>query len=88
LCASPELDLPIWQEISSQLGLDREKLIALAMLLGSDYTQGVYGIGIVNAIEVVNAFPGVEGLREFRDWVYSGTDCAWDHHCDLLLILV
>lgn len=29
------------------------------------------GIGIVNAIEVVNAFPGKDGLREFREWIES-----------------
>ncbi|EPS64890.1 hypothetical protein M569_09888, partial [Genlisea aurea] len=29
------------------------------------------GIGIVNAIEVVNAFPDKEGLREFRQWIES-----------------
>ncbi len=40
----------------TDLGLDRCRLIALAMLLGSDYTVGVTGIGIVNAMEIVNAF--------------------------------
>lgn len=29
------------------------------------------GIGIVNAIEVVNAFPEEDGLRKFRQWVES-----------------
>lgn len=29
------------------------------------------GIGIVNAIEVVNAFPGEEGLKSFKKWVES-----------------
>ena len=27
------------------------------------------GIGVVNAMEVVLAFPGLEGLKAFRDWV-------------------
>ena len=40
----------------------------LALLLGSDYTEGVTGVGIVNALEVVTAFPGIEGLREFKAW--------------------
>lgn len=35
------------------------------------YLQGVSGIGVVNAMEVVLAFPGVEGLRAFREWVDS-----------------
>lgn len=28
-------------------------------------------MGIVNAIEVVNAFHGKDGLREFREWIES-----------------
>ncbi|KAI9907184.1 hypothetical protein PsorP6_004726 [Peronosclerospora sorghi] len=35
----------------------------------TDYTDGVHGIGIVNASEIVAAYPGIEGLREFKDWV-------------------
>eukprot|EP00983_Pelagomonas_calceolata_P106508 1159238-Pelagomonas_calceolata.AAC.6 len=27
------------------------------------------GIGVVNAMEVVLAFPGLDGLRAFREWV-------------------
>jgi 5'-3' exonuclease len=43
----------------------------LALLLGSDYTDGIRGIGIVNATEIVNAFPGRDGLKEFKEWVHS-----------------
>lgn len=34
----------------------REDLVALAYLLGSDYTEGIHGVGIVNAVEIVQAF--------------------------------
>ncbi|XP_027929634.1 DNA repair protein UVH3 isoform X2 [Vigna unguiculata] len=59
------------EDIEKELGLTREKLIRMALLLGSDYTEGVSGIGIVNAIEVLNAFPEEEGLLKFRKWVES-----------------
>ncbi|KAJ7974538.1 DNA repair protein UVH3 [Quillaja saponaria] len=59
------------QDVEKELGLTREKLIHTALLLGSDYTEGVSGIGIVNAIEVVNAFPEEDGLLKFREWVES-----------------
>lgn len=59
------------KDIESELGLNRETLIHMAMLLGSDYTVGVSGIGIVNAIEVVRAFPEEDGLRKFREWIES-----------------
>ncbi|XP_041008428.1 DNA repair protein UVH3 isoform X3 [Juglans microcarpa x Juglans regia] len=59
------------QDMEKELGLTREKLIRMALLLGSDYTEGVSGIGIVNAIEVVNAFPEKDGLHKFREWIES-----------------
>ena len=49
-------------------------MVALAMLLGGDYTEGVKGVGIVNAMEVLEAFDmsaeGVEtGLQQFKRWL-------------------
>ena len=52
-------------------------MVALGMLLGCDYTTGVKGVGIVNAMEILDAFPAtgdksedglLAGLRAFRDW--------------------
>ena len=57
--------------IQVHLGLDRRKLAELALLLGSDYTEGISGVGIVNALEIVTAFPGLDGLRVFRNWAES-----------------
>ena len=56
------------ERIKVELGLDRVKMAHLALLLGSDYTEGVQGVGIVNALEIVTAFQGVEGLTEFKKW--------------------
>jgi len=43
------------------------------MLLGSDYTEGVKGVGIVNAMELLQAFDmskGVKhGLSRFKKWL-------------------
>ncbi|CAD7925445.1 unnamed protein product [Amoebophrya sp. A25] len=44
------------RNISQLLGLAYDDMIALAMLLGCDYTMGVKGIGIVNALEIIEAF--------------------------------
>ncbi|KAL6649430.1 hypothetical protein ACP70R_013654 [Stipagrostis hirtigluma subsp. patula] len=59
------------KDIESELGLTRQQLIRMALLLGSDYTEGVSGIGIVNAIEVVHAFPEEDGLQRFKEWIES-----------------
>ncbi len=62
--------------MEKELGIKREDLIALAYFLGSDYTEGVNGIGIVNAMEIIQAFPfgaseeGIlVGLEKFREWL-------------------
>lgn len=58
-------------DIETDLGLSREHLQRLALFLGSDYTDGLRGIGIVTASEIINAFPGDDGLTEFAGWVKS-----------------
>ena len=35
------------------------------MFLGSDYTDGVKGIGLVNAMEIIKVFDDVEKLKKF-----------------------
>ena len=45
------------EDASKEMGLQREDMIAFAYFLGSDYTEGVSGVGIVNAVEIIHAFP-------------------------------
>ncbi|XP_077987460.1 DNA excision repair protein ERCC-5 homolog [Glandiceps talaboti] len=56
--------------INKQLLLSRDKMIQLAFLVGSDYTEGIAGIGGVTALEVLHEFKGgnLEGLKAFRNW--------------------
>ena len=42
-------------------GLSQQRLVCLAFLLGSDYTPGLDGVGVVNAMEVIGQFRG-DGL--------------------------
>ncbi|SRR5258708_3540107 len=70
------------QDLSRELGLDQETLIHLAYLLGSDYTEGLPGVGPVLAMELLKEFPGRDGLKRFRDWwmkVQSGRDETEDN---------
>lgn len=46
-------------------------LISLALMLGSDYTQGVKGIGIVFAVKILKEFGD---LKSFQDWLLSDTE--------------
>ena len=56
------------KKVQDKLRLSREKLIMFAMLLGSDYTEGVKGIGLVNAMEILKAFSSFQQIHKFKDW--------------------
>jgi len=47
--------------------------VNLALLCGSDYTEGIQGIGPVTALEILAEFPGV-GLEKLQRFAYV-TDC-------------
>lgn len=69
-------------DIERELALDRERLIRLAHFLGSDYCDGLPGVGPVLGMELMSEFPGADGLQQFRDWwlrVQRGKDTASDH---------
>ncbi|KAI9440023.1 PIN domain-like protein [Lactarius indigo] len=64
-------------DFARELGLDRERLVQLAYLLGSDYVEGLPGVGPVVAMELLKEFSGDDCLQEFKDWwqrVQSGRD--------------
>lgn len=52
-------------DMEKEYALHRRKLISFAHLLGSDYTEGIPGIGPVSALEILTEF---SSLEEFRDW--------------------
>ncbi|KAJ1968978.1 DNA repair protein rad2 [Dispira parvispora] len=57
-----------WLDLRKELAIDRDKLIQLAYLMGSDYTEGIAGVGLVTALEIVHEWPGYEGLQNFKEW--------------------
>eukprot|EP00930_Biecheleria_cincta_P042267 TRINITY_DN29077_c0_g1_i1.p1 TRINITY_DN29077_c0_g1~~TRINITY_DN29077_c0_g1_i1.p1 ORF type:complete len:1290 (-),score=288.18 TRINITY_DN29077_c0_g1_i1:104-3973(-) len=70
--------------LETRLGLVQEHLVALAMLLGCDYTLGVHGVGIVNGLEIIRAFAPrrerenqasgddwLQSLRHLRSWAQN-----------------
>ncbi|CAF3414373.1 unnamed protein product [Rotaria sp. Silwood1] len=50
--------------------LDRESMIAIGMIVGSDYTKGIPNAGIMTALEILQEFHGtcMERLEKFRRW--------------------
>lgn len=51
-----------YRSIQERLLMNREKLIIFALLLGSDYTAGVKGVGLVNAMEILKVFTTFDRL--------------------------
>ncbi|KAH8880070.1 PIN domain-like protein [Thozetella sp. PMI_491] len=55
-------------DLEKDLSLSRDSLISLAQLLGSDYAEGLAGVGPVTAVEILSEFSGSEGLEQFKQW--------------------
>jgi len=60
------------KELLCELGIDRRQLVALAMLVGTDYNPGIYGIGQKRALSLVKKY-GNDFERMFEDvgWDYE-----------------
>ncbi|KAK0731132.1 hypothetical protein B0H67DRAFT_477746 [Lasiosphaeris hirsuta] len=56
------------RDLESEMSLSRDQLISLAQLLGSDYTEGIPGVGPVTALEILSEFTGKDGLEAFKEW--------------------
>jgi DNA excision repair protein ERCC-5 len=52
-------------DLEKEYALTRRKLIHFAHLLGSDYTDGLAGVGPVTALEILSEFPS---LSNFVEW--------------------
>jgi len=57
-------------DLVQHFGLNREKLICLALMTGSDYTEGLDTVGAVTGLEVLAEFPGegIQPLQDFSQW--------------------
>lgn len=67
------------QDIEKEMALSRKKLIQLGFLLGTDYTEGIAGVGPVAAMEILHEFSSGDDaeedlkvpLQKFKQW-YEG----------------
>jgi len=62
------------KHLENLLYLSRKKLVALAFLTGSDYTEGIAGVGGVTAMEILQEFSRldpVDTLTYFKKWLIT-----------------
>ena len=52
-------------DLEKEYSLTRSKLVSIAHLLGSDYTEGLPSVGPVTALEILSEF---DSLEAFSDW--------------------
>ncbi|OOQ86701.1 DNA excision repair protein Rad2 [Penicillium brasilianum] len=67
-------------DFEKEYALHRRKLISFAHLLGSDYTEGIPGIGPVKALEIITEFPSLEEFREWWTELQTGVNKPDDVH--------
>ncbi|KAK2810658.1 hypothetical protein FQN50_002698 [Emmonsiellopsis sp. PD_5] len=67
-------------DLEKEYDLDRRKLIRFAHLLGSDYTEGIPGVGPVTALEILTEFSTLENFRDWWSQVQMGAKIPEDSH--------
>ncbi|CAO2605041.1 Flap endonuclease GEN homolog 1 [Lemmus lemmus] len=66
----PHVDCYTISSIKSKLGLDRNALVGLAVLLGCDYLpKGVPGVGKEQALKLLQCLKGQSLLQRFNQWI-------------------
>ncbi|XP_046517533.1 flap endonuclease GEN homolog 1 [Equus quagga] len=65
----PHVDCYTMSSIKSKLGLDRDAMVGLAILLGCDYLpKGVPGVGKEQALKLIQILKGQSLLERFNQW--------------------
>lgn len=66
----PHVDCYTMSSIKNILGLDRDSLVGLAILLGCDYLpKGVPGVGKEQALKLIKTLKGQSLLQRFNQWI-------------------
>jgi flap endonuclease-1 len=59
------------EEVLEELGLSREQLVMLGMVMGTDFNDGIHGIGPKKGLEMVKDYDSLEGLMDDEDFEWS-----------------
>ena len=59
------------ESVLESLGLTREQLVMLGMVMGTDFNDGIHGIGPKKGLEMVKNYDSLEGLMEDEDFEWG-----------------
>ena len=65
-------------DVLNTLGVDRNQLIMIAMLVGTDFNEGVKGVGPVKALKTVKEFKTFEGVVKKLGWKERNIELVYD----------
>ena len=60
-------ELVVLEEALSELGLKREQLVDLAILIGTDYNEGIKGIGPKTAYKLIRKYGSLENIIKYEN---------------------
>ena len=63
-------------DLEKEYSLTRPKLVSVAHLLGSDYTEGLPTVGPVTALEILSEFESLEGFSSWWETVQLGQSAS------------
>ncbi len=67
-------EMIILEEVLDELGITREQLVDIAIMCGTDYNQGIKGIGPKRGLEYIKKHGDLEGVLEERDEAVNNYD--------------
>lgn len=56
------------EKMLAELGIDREQLITMGLLIGTDYNRGVKGVGPKTALKLVREHKTLDGVLRHVEW--------------------
>ena len=68
------------QNILSGLDISRDQLILAGILIGTDFNNGIKGVGPKSALKLVKNYPTLEKLRSHIESKFISDDYTWEYY--------
>ena len=62
------------EEVLKDLGVSREQLVDMAILMGTDFNEGIKGVGPKTALKLIKTYGSAEAVLRARGWRIEGLE--------------